>query len=720
MRREPLEVARERAREPEEADGHDRRPSARGRPGARPRARSGSPALAISPTPQITVSRAEHDRERDPRTRRVGEREQPPERRDHAASLSGATVALPRRGRTTRSARRHELGAMCDERARCGRARSRSTASADERRALRVEVGGRLVEDERAARRGGTPARARSAPLAGRQRPAAVADDRLVAVRQRARRTRPRRRAPPPPARARRARPASPSRMLSATVPRKIVGRCGTHATCRRHAAVSHSARSTPPTVTRPAPGSARRRSSAAIVLFPAPLSPTSATRLARARARGRARRGRRPPATGTRTRRPRRRPGSRPGSAARASRRCPPRAARRAASSSRSATARPSALAWNCAPRVRSGRYSSGASTSTVSPACRPRRPSTSRTPTVTATSATPSVAASSSTEPERNATRSVAIVVRRYCSLDRGDRLAPARGPRLNARSVGSPRTTSRKCVESSRSACQRSRVRLLGVAADQPHEHRDERQRDEHHERRGQVDRADEREDRDRHDARRARPAAGSARSTPRARRPLRRRGRDLAALGPVERGRLRRGGAARRARAAARRGRSRRRGCPATSKPHAARPRSANASRAARARVRRRGAARRRTRGRRPTRAASPGRGRAAPSRRPSPTSTPRSTRTARARRTRRGSSARMPYAAGSSAAAASSGPGRRRSAAGTRGTSRPGRGARSAPRSPRRRVITRACSAPTRRSATVRLLPKFGLETITRG
>ncbi len=32
----------------------------------------------------------------------------------------------------------------------------------------------------------------------------------------------------------------------------------------------------------------------------------------------------------------------------------------------------------------------------------------------------------------------------------------------PRLKARSVGSPRTTSRKCVDSNRSACQRSRVR------------------------------------------------------------------------------------------------------------------------------------------------------------------------------------------------------------------------------------------------------------------
>ena len=78
-----------------------------------------------------------------------------------------------------------------------------------------------------------------------------------------------------------------------------------------------------------------------------------------------------------------------------------------------------------------------------------------------VTATSATPSVAASSSTDPDRKATRSVPIVASRYRSL-----VSPMAAvwafERLNARSVGSPRTTSRKCVERACRAYQRSRVR------------------------------------------------------------------------------------------------------------------------------------------------------------------------------------------------------------------------------------------------------------------
>ena len=64
------------------------------------------------------------------------------------------------------------------------------------------------------------------------------------------------------------------------------------------------------------------------------------------------------------------------------------------------SATARPSALAWYSAPSRRNGRYSSGARISTVSPASSPRLPATMRRPASTATRATPSVAASSSTD--------------------------------------------------------------------------------------------------------------------------------------------------------------------------------------------------------------------------------------------------------------------------------------------------------------------------------
>src|SRR5262249_59314095 len=92
--------------------------------------------------------------------------------------------------------------------------------------------------------------------------------------------------------------------------------------------------------------------------------------------------------------------------------------------------------------------------------PAGGPTPPSASRTPTVTAASATPSVAASSSTAPERKLTRSVAIVARRYSSLAASILVASA-SPRSNARSVGRPRTTSRKCVESRRSERHLRRV-------------------------------------------------------------------------------------------------------------------------------------------------------------------------------------------------------------------------------------------------------------------
>ncbi len=72
--------------------------------------------------------------------------------------------------------------------------------------------------------------------------------------------------------------PAFPSRMLAATVSRTSTGRWGTQASCRRHAARSQSARSAPPTVTRPAVGASRPSSTAASVLLPPPLEPTSMT----------------------------------------------------------------------------------------------------------------------------------------------------------------------------------------------------------------------------------------------------------------------------------------------------------------------------------------------------------------------------------------------------------------------------------------------------------
>ena len=129
---------------------------------------------------------------------------------------------------------------------------------------------------------------------------------------------------------------------------------------------------------------------------------------------------------------------------------------------------------------------------------------PSARRTPTTTATSAMPSVAASSSTAPDRKATRSVPIVARRYSSLTSRDALR-LRAPRLNARSVGRPRTTSRKWPDEERQRLPALSSAALGVAPDEPHEQRDERQRQQHHARGEEVDRGDEREHRDRHDDR-----------------------------------------------------------------------------------------------------------------------------------------------------------------------------------------------------------------------
>ena len=151
-----------------------------------------------------------------------------------------------------------------------------------------------------------------------------------------------------------------------------------------------------------------------------------------------------------------------------------------------------------------------------------------------------------------------------------------------RPKARSVGRPRTTSRKCVERRRSAYQRSRVRCLGVAADEPHEHRHERQREQHDQRRLQIHERDpadhqQRDDRGQHGLRQVAREVRLQRLD--ALRPRRRRSRRPSAPSTAV-------GCARRRRStsasrssdstlhAARR--------PATSIPHANPPRSANAS------------------------------------------------------------------------------------------------------------------------------------------
>ena len=71
----------------------------------------------------------------------------------------------------------------------------------------------------------------------------------------------------------------APSRTFSSSVAAKIVGRCGTQARRRRQATGSTSRRSIPSQRTAPDSGSSSRSTSAASVVLPSPLAPTSATR---------------------------------------------------------------------------------------------------------------------------------------------------------------------------------------------------------------------------------------------------------------------------------------------------------------------------------------------------------------------------------------------------------------------------------------------------------
>lgn len=118
------------------------------------------------------------------------------------------------------------------------------------------------------------------------------------------------------------------------------------------------------------------------------------------------------------------------------------------------SAAATPSIDAWNLVPIIRSGRYASGASSRMSSAVVRSSEPPSSRSPIGTATSASDSDAHSSSTSDDRKATRSVRMVAERCapatCRITSAWCLA-----RPKARSVGSPRTTSRKWPPSRASA-------------------------------------------------------------------------------------------------------------------------------------------------------------------------------------------------------------------------------------------------------------------------
>ena len=126
-----------------------------------------------------------------------------------------------------------------------------------------------------------------------------------------------------------------------------------------------------------------------------------------------------------------------------------------------RSAAARPSALSWKCTATCRSGQYASGASTMTTSPVRRSTVPPTSRSPVETATRATEIVVTNSSTADDRKATRSVAMVARRFSSVTRRIVSTWARA-RRNTSKVGSPSTTSRKWAPSVDSVRHRERAR------------------------------------------------------------------------------------------------------------------------------------------------------------------------------------------------------------------------------------------------------------------
>ncbi len=212
-------------------------------------------------------------------------------RRAGRASSSARSVAA-HAARLSASRQRRPAGERDDPVGACRRARAGGRSASIVRPCLQAPrpppttiatlAGSRSAVGSSRITSGASRRNARASPIRRRsprrQRPAAVADDRRVAVGQRRDELvsagEPRGLAH----RRRRWRPASPRRMLSATVPRNSVGCWGTQATSRRHASSWHSARSTSPTVIRRRSARAARAASAATVLLPAPLSPTSAT----------------------------------------------------------------------------------------------------------------------------------------------------------------------------------------------------------------------------------------------------------------------------------------------------------------------------------------------------------------------------------------------------------------------------------------------------------
>ena len=355
MRPEPVDVPGERAREPEEPHGDDR-DGQREDGGSLRGARDQVPGGRHQPDAEQDRQGAEHDGDA-----RRGSRASPTARaaggggssRDASTSGVGRLAILDPHDAVAVGG---ELGTMGDQQQRAATPEP-SIAAATSSALSRVEVRGRLVEDRRAGRRGGTPGRARACAPA---RPRAAGRRRRRPSRSRPaapRRSRRRRRARQPPALVRIRRRGSARRMLSATVPaeqRRPLRHPG-ELPPPRLAARSPRGRARPrelgPPSARRAGGAARRSCS----------SRRRSARRARpsrpAPARGRPRRARDAGGPDSRTRRCSSRIVAvrRSGLPAAARDRDGGGASMR--SSSRPATAAPSALAWNCAATLRIGR---------------------------------------------------------------------------------------------------------------------------------------------------------------------------------------------------------------------------------------------------------------------------------------------------------------------------------------------------------------------------
>ena len=496
---EPVGVSRDRTSEAEEAHGHDRRgqrEDGRTFGGARDQIAGGGHQRDAEDDRQ----RPERRRDRDPGDAEIPDSASRRRRTPSRDRLHERPRRRPLSSRTTRSAAGGELWAVGDQQDACGWRRQLIDRVA---RRSRRSSGSRFAVGSSRTTNGASRRNARASAIrwvcpAESGRPPSPTK-RLVAVRQRrdelvgAGERAPRARTQ------RRRLPGSPRRMFSATVPRSSVGRCGTQASCRRQASGSHAATSTPSAVTRPSPASARRSSREAIVLFPAPLGPTSAT-VSPARelevdasSAGRC-------AAGIAERRPARAgssPSAGPGRGAAPARRRPARLdeVEQPSGDGRAVGAGVELRRRRCGA---AGRARARARARSARPA-KPRPPSTSRTPTVTATSATPSVAASSSTAPERKATRSVPIVATPVPVADGARSAPPARGP-VEGAERRQPADDVGEVVREERERLPAFSRSMLGVAADEPHEDRHERKRHQHDPGGGEVDRRDEREHRD----------------------------------------------------------------------------------------------------------------------------------------------------------------------------------------------------------------------------